>query len=94
MNKSGSQRVKEWRARTKAEGIRILGGKCSSCGYSKCSDALDFHHKNPEDKTDGISAMLSRPKKRSSVIEEIKKCILLCANCHRELHSGMNTPPI
>lgn len=87
--KSGSQRVKEWRQKTKAQAIEMLGGKCHICGYSKCSDALDFHHKDPSIKSDGISKMLVRPKRRSDVLVEVKKCVLLCANCHREVHAGV-----
>jgi hypothetical protein len=56
---------------------------CSLCGYRKCFDALDFHHVT-QDKTYSISKLTSvKP-----VIEELKKCILVCANCHREIHSG------
>ena len=34
----------------KLQAVKLLGGKCSICGYSKCIDALEFHHKNPKEK--------------------------------------------
>lgn len=62
-----------------------LGGKCARCGYDKCLAALDFHHHDPSAKEFGISHRgvtyaIERLKK------EAEKCILLCANCHREVH--------
>lgn len=62
------------------------GGKCVRCGYDKCLSALDFHHKNPEEKDFGIS---DDNIKLKDAIEEVKKCILICSNCHRELHAGL-----
>lgn len=65
------------------------GGCCSKCGYSKCLAALQFHHIDPKNKKFGITAALrgSRNKfSRDEIMEEVKKCILLCANCHFELH--------
>ena len=59
---------------------------CQRCGYKKCFAALDFHHKNKEDKKENPSNIL-RWKITEERIEELKKCELLCANCHREEHS-------
>jgi hypothetical protein len=64
--------------------IELMGGKCSLCG-EKNPIKLTFHHKNKEDKEHEMNLLLQR--KFSSIIEEIKKCILLCSNCHREIHS-------
>ena len=64
-----------------------LGGKCKACGYSKCFEALDFHHLDPSTKIAGVPELIgcwSLTKAR----EEANKCILLCANCHREFHAG------
>lgn len=66
--------------------IRILGGKCCNCGYDKCESALEFHHLIPEEKEFTISTQPHMAFEKVAL--EIKKCILLCANCHRELHSG------
>lgn len=64
--------------------LEYLGGKCTSCGYNKCISALSFHHKNPELKSFTISGNYTR--KWESLKEELDKCILLCLNCHAELH--------
>tara|TARA_Y100000310_G_scaffold304375_1_gene343473 strand:- start:2609 stop:3085 length:477 start_codon:yes stop_codon:yes gene_type:complete len=68
----------------KKELVDVLGGECGLCGYSKCISALEFHHKN-NDKKDHIARMI-KGFSRQKVLKEAKKCILLCANCHRELH--------
>lgn len=73
------------RRRLKHKAVAYLGGKCSICGYNKCIDALEFHHKNPAEKTFGIaSSGITYSWARVKV--ELDKCILVCANCHRELH--------
>lgn len=56
--------------------------KCSKCGESRFY-CLDFHHINPDEKETEIAKLINSPKKLK---EELKKCIVLCANCHRELH--------
>jgi predicted Zn-ribbon and HTH transcriptional regulator len=69
----------------------ILGGKCQMCGYNKCLDALQFHHKDPSQKqfiiSDSIFGRSKHKYKEQETIEEVKKCTLLCANCHYEIHS-------
>jgi len=66
----------------KQRAIEYKGGKCSICGYSKCSGALEFHHINPQDK----EVKYFHGRKLESIKAELDKCILVCANCHRELH--------
>lgn len=61
-----------------------LGGKCSKCSYSKSLHALDFHHLR--DKENEVSRLI-RDFSREKALKESEKCILLCANCHRELHN-------
>lgn len=63
-----------------------LKHKCEKCGYDKCPEALDFHHKDPSQKDERISQMISNKGNISSVYDEIQKCVCLCANCHREFH--------
>jgi 5-methylcytosine-specific restriction endonuclease McrA len=72
-----------YKQKAKEELINLLGSQCSICGNCFHNSAYDFHHLNPKEKEFGI-ASLSSYKKRH---EEIKKCILVCANCHRTLHS-------
>lgn len=68
--------------------LNLLGGSCLVCGYSKCDRNLVFHHLDPTGKEmDTASrAFLRRPKK---IAYELMKCVLLCANCHGEVHSGL-----
>ena len=68
--------------------IDLKGGRCEICGYSKCIKALEFHHLNSGGKDFGISAK-GYTRSWNEVKKEIKKCILLCANCHREAHEGI-----
>lgn len=62
------------------------GGKCSRCGYDKYTGALEFHHKDPLKKDFTIG---DRDFKLEECVEEIKKCVMICSNCHRELHAGL-----
>ena len=91
---------KEWKLRNK-EKIRekgygkmkylkeLLGNCCSTCGYNKEPKILQFHHLR--DKKFNLSSSKSRKLERD--LEEIKKCVLLCPNCHWELHTKKNEQP-
>lgn len=67
--------------------VAIAGGKCELCGYCKSNRALDFHHIDPNSKLFGI-ANAGATKSNRTLLEEAKKCVLLCANCHREVEAG------
>lgn len=69
-----------------------MGGKCQICGYGNCLEALDFHHIHPEEKTFNFNK--GQTKSWDVNIEELKKCVLLCSNCHREVHAGIYTKPL
>ena len=64
------------------------GGKCEKCGYEKNLAALCFHHKDPKEKERelGLSSLLVGKKSQEKIKKEIKKCLLLCSNCHMEIH--------
>jgi 5-methylcytosine-specific restriction endonuclease McrA len=80
--------VSKRRRKIKEQAIALKGGKCQICGYSRYQGALDFHHIDPTTKTFGIgSSGHSRSWER--VLEELAKCILVCANCHREIGAGL-----
>lgn len=81
------ENVKSFRNRLKERATYVLGDKCQICGYDKCIQALDFHHVNPEEKASDFNANANRSWQITR--DEIKKCILLCANCHREVHAGL-----
>lgn len=83
------EHVKLWRNRTKERIIASLGGKCCNCGYSRYNGALEPHHIEPSKKEFAFGSILANPKKWSSIVEELRKCVLLCANCHRELHANV-----
>lgn len=63
--------------------IEYKGGKCIRCGYNKYSGALEFHHRNPDEKEFNLSQFRNSALER--LIKEVDKCDLLCANCHREV---------
>jgi hypothetical protein len=64
--------------------VNELGGACSRCGYNTSVAALDFHHVDPSQKEFGVSTKLRYGY--NAVLAEAKKCVLLCKNCHAELH--------
>lgn len=68
----------------KLQAIKLLGGKCSICGYNKCVDALEFHHKNPSAKEFKLGSGNTMSWKEYK--KEALKCILVCSNCHKEIH--------
>jgi len=75
----------------KEKSVEYLGGKCVKCGYDKCIEALEFHHLNPEAKEKRDNGRgIDRRKSFEKQKPELDKCILLCANCHREEHYGQN----
>ena len=75
------------RDKLKQMSIDYKGGSCSMCGYSKCVAALEFHHLDPTQKEFGIGAN-GHTKAWDKIKDELDKCILVCANCHREIHYG------
>lgn len=84
MNKS--EEVKKCQKRKKQKVVNLFGGCCSICGYNKCLDALEFHHLNKYDKKESPAYIIMRWSFERAK-EELDKCILLCSNCHREIHA-------
>lgn len=85
--------VKIWRQRTKDRIVESFGGKCNICSYNKCAAALELHHLDPSKKNFSFGSVRADPKKWDVIVEELRKCIMLCANCHRELHFGIINLP-
>lgn len=83
--------VAKRRRKIREDAIKYLGGKCIFCGYDRCSAALDFHHLVENQKKFGLSQNgLTRSWAKTKL--ELSKCILVCANCHREIHVGLLQP--
>jgi hypothetical protein len=80
--------VQRRRDKVKEMAVEYKGGKCEICAYNKCKGALEFHHLDPNEKDFGISHK-GYTRSWESVKKELDKCIMLCANCHREVHDGM-----
>jgi len=85
-------RVSEWRRRVKRKLVTEAGGQCAVCGYNRCVGALQFHHRNPAEKTfalsdNGVARNLALAR------QEVSKCILLCANCDAEVENGYTHLP-
>lgn len=91
--KCRSESVTRNRRRRKKHLVELKGGKCEICGYDKCQRALQFHHLNPSEKQFGISSKgLTHSKIKME--EEVKKCMLVCANCHAEIEAGIIVPQV
>lgn len=76
------QAVANRRKTLRLKAIELKGGKCQRCGYDRCMEALEFHHTT--NKNFGISAK-GYTRSWNTVKKELDLCILLCANCHREI---------
>ena len=81
------EKVQKRREKIKRMSVEYKGGKCVICGYNKYIVALEFHHKNPDEKDFGIGAK-GFTRSWVKVMNELDKCILVCSNCHKEIHAG------
>ena len=70
----------------KVKAVEYKGGCCEKCGYNKYVGALEFHHLDPTQKDFAIGSK-GYTRSWEKVKKELDKCILVCANCHREIHS-------
>ncbi len=70
---------------TKQKAAKYKGGKCIVCGYTRCIDALEFHHIRGEKDFTISHKCISFEK----LVPELDKCILVCARCHREIHANL-----
>lgn len=80
MKRHNDSNNKQYRIR-KEEVVKLLGGRCSRCGYNKCLAALDIHHIDPSKKTrmrDWVN--------KATLITNLQ---ILCRNCHAELHEEL-----
>lgn len=79
--------VRDYRRNRKKEAVEYKGSKCRLCPYNRCMGAFHFHHLNPKEKDFSINRAGAWAWAR--IVKELDKCILVCANCHAEIHDGM-----
>lgn len=68
--------------------IEAFGGKCCVCGYNKSRHSLALHHLDPSEKDIGLASIVANPIKWEKIVVELRKCILVCHNCHSEIHAN------
>lgn len=83
-----SQNVVNFIKRRKANLIKVFHSKCCICGFDAYQEALEFHHVNPEEKEFSIMGSGAITKALDKQLVELRKCVLVCANCHRGIHAG------
>jgi hypothetical protein len=76
------------RHKIKELSVEYKGGKCEICGYKKYIGALQFHHLDPSEKDFQISQK-GHTRSWDRVKSELDKCIMVCGNCHSEIHAGI-----
>jgi hypothetical protein len=81
------QRANQRRRELRERAVAYLGGRCHICGYNRCLSAMDFHHVNALEKDFTISAKMSSWE---MIERELRKVVLLCCRCHREVHDGLH----
>ena len=86
-NMTHAQAVTIKRRAIKQALVNLKGGKCSICGYNKSLRALQFHHLNPKEKD---FALTKNVKDFDKLKKEVEKCILVCSNCHAEIHEQLD----
>jgi Zn finger protein HypA/HybF involved in hydrogenase expression len=89
--KSGSWASRPDRRELKLALVEVRGGACSICGYRRHLGALTFHHLDPSKKRFEIAR--GHTRSWDALVAEVRKCVVLCENCHREVHAGIATIP-
>ena len=87
-----TEQVIRHRRRLKQLLVAEAGGACALCGYDRHLGALQFHHLDPRSKRlqisqNGVTLSLD------TIREEVRKCVLLCSNCHAEVEGGVASVP-
>lgn len=82
-----------WRKKVRILLAEAFGGKCTICGYNKTIAALDYHHVDSRTKDNDLSKAMKNGYAWSKIVEEARKCTLVCCRCHREIHDGITELP-
>ncbi len=70
----------------KLQAVAYMGGSCRNCNYDRYVGALEFHHLDPTQKDFSIAGQRTSFER---IRAELDKCVMLCSNCHREIHAGL-----
>lgn len=73
--------------------IAAMGGKCVCCEYDQYSGSLALHHLDPDEKDFGFGSMRKSARSWAKIVVELRKCVLVCHNCHSEIHGGVRKVP-
>lgn len=87
------EKVKAWKKRTKERIVQAFGSKCALCGNKYPNEVYDLHHLDPKEKSFGLSNKHGICKSWNKIVVELRKCILVCSNCHRLIHNDLVDVP-
>jgi len=76
------------RRETKKKAVAHMGSACFGCGWTGLAAVFEFHHSDGSTKDFGIGQD-GVARRWESIVAELAKCVMLCANCHREVHAGV-----
>lgn len=85
--------IYHWRNKSVERALDAFGNRCGICGYNKCTRALCFHHVDPSKKEFKLRTFRSMCISWERIVKELRNCVLLCANCHMEVHDGITQIP-
>lgn len=97
MSRDKRKRQDDWHKRQiktrrerKRQFVEMKGGCCYICGYNKCLKCLSFHHVDSDSKLFGLNSTRFSNTRLEVLLEELKKTVCLCNNCHGEVHAGIH----
>lgn len=82
-----------WRNKVKQRIVYYAGGCCQCCGYKAYIGNLSFHHVDQNQKKDMVHQLIRDSRSWKIIIREVDKCVLVCHNCHGEIHAGIRPCP-
>lgn len=88
LDRSQRNKIRKQLLVQKAQKQKVKRG-CDICGYNKCGSALEWHHLNDDKDFNPSDKLKDSFSSYQKYQEEIQKCILVCANCHREIHANL-----
>jgi len=89
---SKSKHVKDWRKRTKQRMVNAFGNICCVCNKTFPPELYDFHHIDGT-KEFGFGSVRANIVSWKKIVKELRKCVLVCSNCHRLVEYGYKEVP-